>query len=130
MSSYFVNRLTNCYTQEGDGGGGESAREAYPQTSSPYHRNYNSGVNTASYPAYGSPSPGAATGHNGTEYYHGMNTQRLSYPPILREKHSPPSHPSGYGGSGQCYRSYKSKKSTKQVSRLPTSNFEYQYSQQ
>ena len=99
MSSYFVNQLTNCYTQEGGGGGGESAREAYSQTSSPYHRNYNSGVNTASYPAYGSPSPGAATGHNGTEYYHGINTQRLSHPPIHREKHSPPSHPSGMGAA-------------------------------
>ncbi len=98
MSSYFVNQLTNCYPQESGGGGGESAREPYPQAHSPYHRGYNS----ASYPAYGSPSPGAATGHNGSDYYTGMNTQRLSHPPLQqgREKHNSPNNLTGGSAGG------------------------------
>ncbi len=93
MSSYFVNQLTNCYTQDGGGGGRESVPEHYPQASSPYHRaSYGQ-----SYPAYGSPSPGAATGHTGGEYYGGL-THRLTHPPMgSREKLSPPA--SGMGSA-------------------------------
>ncbi len=101
-----MNQLANCYPPppESGGGGSGDTREGYPQAHSPpYHRGYNN----ASYPAYGSPSPGAATGHNGNDYYGApppaMNTHRLSHPPIQaagRERHSSPNHLASPGGGG------------------------------